>query len=144
MIKFEGLKATSALMRRTAEKTSQHARRAGERGAKNVVALAKSYAPLDEGDLENAIKYEESRDGRRIVWTMGVDESALQYKPFEVGGERYEGYHVFMHEGDYDLGELSAGKGTHVREGGDIGPGYITRAIEDAYPDIIDDMERGA
>jgi hypothetical protein len=89
---------------------------------KAVQKLAIAYAPVDEGNLENAIKL--SNENRRRTWTVYVDESM----PDDTGRYTVGDYAMWLHEGVYELGPKSQAKSGG---GGKVGRKYLERAFQD-------------
>lgn len=104
--------------------------------AEAIVEKAKSNAPIDKGNLEQAIKLDESRSrglsGQfgRTVFTIYVDGNVV-----DNDGKPVSEYATIMHEelapygsGNYDLGKKSQSK---MMEGHDVGGKYLERAVEE-------------
>lgn len=126
----------SELVRRLDNKSTT-ARRAGQRriekGTEVMAGIARDFAPVDEGDLEAAIKTRKVREGRRNVFEIYVDESM----PGSNGADSVADYAMIMHERDYELGPKSqekdlaiGGNGAGFLFGGKVGPFYMDRAVE--------------
>lgn len=110
---------------------------------KKIAELARDYAPVDKGNLEDAIQVEETNtglNGRREV-TVFVDESVA------AGGDKAVGdYALLMHEALYPYG--SAGpddkrfqlgpKSQAKRAGGKkVGGKFLTRALSDRRAEFM-------
>lgn len=109
-----------------------------EEEGNEIQALARSYAPVDEGDLESAIKIEKDRGGEngrtRIFVYVDMDAPADHGK---VVGD----YAMLMHEGlapygsgFYKLGKLSIEK---LMAGNKVGGKFMERAAIDRLPILI-------
>lgn len=118
------------------QQTGQRAERgvAGEirQGAEDIKDLAVMQAPVDEGNLENAIKVEIDRSGIRgrvqaYVFVDGDEDAG--------DGKKVEEYANLMHEGVYQLGPRSQIKNAAV--GGGVGRKFLERAVDELAPDII-------
>lgn len=117
-----------------ATRSSRGAREELQRGAIDIRDLARLYAPVDEGNLEDAIKEGKSRgsDGRN-VYTVEVDESqdaSTKDHPNRVVGD----YAMKMHDGVYNLGPLSEAKAEET--GLPVGRKFLERAMEDMEDSI--------
>lgn len=134
-----GVKSTLVKLRRTERTTTKQLLRHMRESARDIRDLARDYAPVDEGNLEEAIEVVESKEGffghNRNIELVGVNPAKL--------GEGYtkykERYDVLMHEGVYDLGPRSQKK---AATGKDVGPKYLTRAWRDLEPDITAKAKR--
>lgn len=75
--------------------------------SEKIAELARSFAPIDDGDLEKAIQVVEKRDGinGRVAITIQIDPSARNEKGIPV-----ELYAIEMHEGQ----SIGANNGTHA------------------------------
>lgn len=146
--KRRGLSVSSAQLagvktriQNTAEKTTRQALVELRAGAEDIAELAREYAPVDEGDLEDAIDVlGEDRGGKntRTRITIGVDESGGTNKPVE-------GYYEYMHEGDYKLGKKSKEKAASLGDGSGtngrvVGKKFLERAIDDLESSVRKDL----
>ena len=121
----------------------------GERAVRGVAAamteeahfmaeVAKSYAPVDEGNIERAIKVETDRLGtntRKRV-SIIVDSDVASESGKLVGA-----YATLIHEGlapygsgFYQLGEKSIRK---MQAGNNVGGKFLERAVYENMPDLI-------
>lgn len=102
------------------------------KGAEEIAELAKVYAPVDEGNLEESIKTDEDRSGvnGRIQTYVYVDGSVTNDD-----GVRVEDYAEKMHEGVYTPGPLSQAKAQ--RTGEIVGRKYLERAVDKLRPQIV-------
>lgn len=111
-----------------------------KRGISNVMVkegekmheLAVSYAPVDKGNLEEAIQLESTRSGvhGRTVVTLFVDES------FEATDSKTVGdYLTLIHEGlaPYGSGAFNLGKKSKAKRdaGNDVGGKFLERAVDE-------------
>ncbi|CAB4122127.1 Bacteriophage HK97-gp10, putative tail-component [uncultured Caudovirales phage] len=98
---------------------------------------AKDYAPVDEGNLEDAITVQHDRagiNGRTKVYVF-VDEShPVDNRDGHTVGE----YAMRMHEGSYNLGEKSLAKQAGL--GVTVGPKYLERAADDTTSETVSSM----
>jgi hypothetical protein len=109
-----------------------------QKGAEKVAKLASMYAPVDEGNLEASIK------AGKVNNTVGpaevsvfVDTGMLvPEKPGVMVGD----YAWMMHEGVYNLGPKSEEKEDEL--GVEVGPKFLTRALRDMRPHIIEALEK--
>jgi hypothetical protein len=128
-----GLQELTASLRNVADMSSRGVRDALEHGAEDIQKLARLYAPVDEGNLEDSIKIDGTRDvssqpGRKMFMVY-VDLS----HPAE-GGRSVGEYAERMHETSYNLGPKSAAKEDAI--GMMVGPKYLERAVEDLEDEI--------
>jgi hypothetical protein len=96
------------------------------KSAQEVQRRAKAYVPVDEGNLEDAIKLERRDDqtsGRRML-VIGVDMATPAGLSKTVGD-----YAIFIHEGVYKLGPKSVEKAN--RTGVQVGPKFLERAMQE-------------
>lgn len=135
-----GVRDTLVKLRRTEKRTSKRLLRHMRNSAEDIRDLAREYAPVDEGNLEEAIEVGETQEGflgrNRNVELIGVNPAKL--------GEGYTKYKyrydIAMHEGSYNLGPLSQAKA--ASSGKQVGPKYLTRAWKDLEPDIRAEAEK--
>lgn len=134
-LKVTGLDGLGIRLENVALRASEGAREALERGSQKIRVKAIDYAPVDEGNLEEAIKTESNRDGihGRKTFSVYVDDTAPGTRANNVGQ-----YATIMHEGVYKLGEKSqekdAGRGV-------VGPKYLERALDDLEDEIKTDVQ---
>jgi hypothetical protein len=131
---LSGFSDLAANLMNIADRSSRGAREELAKGAEDIKDLAVLYAPIDEGNLERAIKVQKFSDvsnNRRNTYSVYVDEdvAAKNSKTGTVGG-----YAVRMHEGDYELGVLSQDKqdSANVK----VGRKFLERALEDLDQEI--------
>jgi len=110
-------------------------------GAKEIAELASKMAPVDEGDLEGAIKIlgenSAGRNNRNVIF-VGVDPEELGLG-FTKYGYRYD---IWTHEAVYNLGEKSVLK--QLGQLPRVGPKYLERAVTELLPDLQLKLERSA
>lgn len=139
-LEITGVKSTLVNLRRTERVTSKRLLRLMRSSARDIRDLAREYAPVDEGNLEDAIQVIEGAErflGRtRNVEMVGVDTSKLG-EGYTKYGRRYD---IMMHEGSYNLGPRSQAKADST--GKTVGPKYLTRAWKDLEPEIRAKAER--
>lgn len=137
-VTIKGVKRTQFAMSRFGDKTNQASLRVVRKSAKEIRDLARLYAPVDEGDLEESIRIikEVRGDKRRLVQYIGVDPAYLG-----VGYQRYRfRYDVEMHDGEYNLGPLSRIKDSVVGRG-KVGRLYLKRAVDELSPEITEKIK---
>jgi hypothetical protein len=95
-----------------------------EREAKGIQELARDYVPIDEGNMEAAIKIESKN--RRQLWAVYVDKNM----PDDTGKYTVGDYLNFLHEGipDYSLGPKSLAK---AAQGKAVGRKFLERAYRE-------------
>jgi hypothetical protein len=130
----KGISETVVKLRRTEKTTSKRLLLHMRNSAIKIRDLARALAPVDEGNLEDAIQVIEDGEsflGRtRKIEMIGVDSSRLG-EGYTKYGHRYD---VFMHEGSYNLGQKSQDKA--AANGKMVGPKYLTRAWQELEPSI--------
>jgi len=133
-LKVKGLGSIGYQLENMAKRASEGARFAMKEGAEDIRDLARLHAPVDEGNLEDAIKMEVVSGARgRHSFKVHVDESHPAVITNEDGsqtsGNRTVGDYAFdMHEGNYLLGPGSQHKQSQV--GVKVGPKYLQRAYK--------------
>lgn len=138
-VELEGIEETLFKLKRAAKRTNDAELAALRKHSKIMTQRAKDYAPVDKGNLEQAIQDLETREGtfnRRLEILIGVNPDLLGQGYF-VYGERYD---LIMHEGGYSLGPASQEK--QRRTGKQVGAKFLTRAFDDILPDLMDEMNR--
>ena len=136
-----------ARLNRFGDTVEKHSVDVMRRYGDQVHKLAKLNVPVQDFHVEDSIVKEESRTGlnRRIEIKVGVDPSILR----ELSGIDYD-YSVWLHEGTYNLGELSILKDAISKSEdprASVGPKYLEKAIDSVKDDALRDMRsaiRGA
>jgi len=130
------IKDTGIAMRleNIAKRTNKAATRELERGAIAIRDLARDFAPVDEGFLEESITVDHDRGGinRRNRYSVYVDDSLEVDAKTKVGD-----YARLVHEGigkAYGQGPGSLEKAAQL--GVEVGPFFMTRALEELEGDI--------
>lgn len=106
--------------------------------AMRIQKLAQDNAPIDDGELENAIKIEERTDGnRRKAFTVYVDGNE------PAGDDKTVGDYAILQEryltpaGKWQLGDGSQAK----RDGGkDVGGRFMDRAVKKGAERAVQDV----
>lgn len=131
-LKIKGLSAVLRKFQRTEETMNRAGLAAMRDAAKVIVMAAKLRAPVDTGDLENAIVAQErrSRNGLgqfgSVTIEVGVDQSKLNLED-HAGFD----YSIRMHEDpNYNLGPKSQVKQAAL-PGVQVGYKYLKRALDD-------------
>ncbi len=109
-----------------------------KQSATEVQKLARKFAPLDRGNLEDAIQVIGGNKVSRAYaqYFVGVNEShPVPERPGHTVGD----YALEMHEGEYDLGERSQEKARNL--GVEVGPKYLERALEELEKPIIENFQ---
>ena len=133
-LEVRGISAVSSMLSNQHKKTNPRALDAMRGGAKEILELAKKQAPVDEGNLEDALELQEDRFGlnTRTRITIFVNESkALPHRPDKTVGD----YATRMHDGQYNLGKDSLAK--QRANGQVVGPKYLERAVQKLEKEII-------
>lgn len=130
-MRITGLSSLSSKLSLLKAEAPRRADNGLQSGAIQVVKLAKMYAPVDEGNLEDAIAVlkKVSRVGGKAEVTVGVNEAhPVVLKPGVTVGD----YAWRMHEGVYNLGDKSLEKEDELNV--EVGPKFLTRALRDVRP----------
>lgn len=138
-LSVKGISSTIQRLARTGDRTNKKALQILREGSRDIQELAKEYAPVDEGNLEDSIVRVEDRSGPRgqIAIFVGVDKSRLGIGYTRYGYE----YDVRMHEDySYELGPKSREKA--ARNGKKVGAGYLIRAVEELEDEIRLDIQK--
>lgn len=122
-MKVTGLKDTIIQLRNVGDRVSANARKVMHRAADKIVERARLMAPVDEGNLEQAIQKDVTYEGRNK--RLAIDIVLLD----TVNGVDVSAYGREMHEGYYKLGPLSEEK--QNRTGVPVGREFITRAVKE-------------
>lgn len=99
-----------------------------QKEAEIVLKIAKDMVPMEFGHAESAIKL--AKESQRRLWTVYIDEDtpADGPKKGEMSGRYTVGdYILFLHEGDYALGDESRAKQRRVRWR--VGRKFLERAF---------------
>lgn len=137
----KNLKAIKARLSRSETKVMDGSLRALRAMGELVAREARLNAPVDTGELEEAITTieERTRNSRgqfgQVTIRVGVDVSKLKL-------EDHKGYDysIPMHEGTYDLGPLSLEKQT--TQTNEVGRKYLERALRDNEKKVRDAVQR--
>lgn len=118
---------TRAKMKKFGDAGTKAARRAMKRKGAEIRELAKTFAPIDTGDLEKAIFM------RSKVLSGGGIHVEVNVRNLE------RDYELHTHEGDYNLGPKSDAK-----DGGRgvVGRKYLERAFDEIQPSIHKEIEK--
>lgn len=139
-LSIEGVRQTEVRLRRIERRTSKRLLEHMRKSALEIRDLARMYAPVDEGNLEEAIEVIESTErflgNRRNIELIGVDPDKLG-EGYSAYGFRYD---IAMHEGSYQLGPRSRAKAEST--GKEVGPKYLTRAWKELEPEITAEARR--
>jgi hypothetical protein len=107
------------------------------KGAYDIRDLAREYAPVDEGNLEEAILIEINQgdiNGRLQAFVyIDMEKAARKSSTGNVGG-----YAMRMHEGFYKLGPLSRRKDAGR---GRVGRKFLQRAVDELGPEIMERVQ---
>jgi hypothetical protein len=122
-MKVTGVADTILGLRNTGERVAANARKVMHRAADKIVERARLMAPVDKGNLEDAIQKQVTYEGKRN--RLAIDIVLLD----SVNGVDITDYGREMHEGIYNLGPLSEEK--QSRTGVQVGREFITRAAKE-------------
>lgn len=138
-MKIENLESVKNRLSRIDRRTSKRQLRAFRKGGEEIVQLTKDNAPRDTGALEKAIVKTETKlssFGQRKQILIGVNTQMLG-----IGFTRYGfDYSIEMHDREnYQLGPISQAK---ANSGKQVGPKYMTRALEKLEDKISNELEQ--
>ncbi|MEO9497584.1 MAG: hypothetical protein ABJG42_24135 [Vibrio splendidus] len=127
---------------RIGEKVENGSLRVMRKNADEVLKLAKMNVPVEDFHVEDSIVLTEERSGqnRRIEITIGVDAAILR----RVSDQEFD-YSVWLHEGQYNLGELSELKNEISRSDDPrarVGNKYLERAIDAVRNSAIREIKK--
>lgn len=121
-------------LRQTGERAVKGVSDEIRRGAYDIRDLAREYAPVREGNLEDALSIDvntEDFNGRLQAFIyVDINHEARRSKTGTVGG-----YVMRMHEGYYNLGPKSRAKDAGR---GVVGRKFLERAAAELGPDIME------
>lgn len=133
---LSGFNDLSATLMNIADRSGRGAREELAKGAEDIKDLAILQAPIDDGNLERAIKvqkFSDATNNRRNTYSVYVDEEVAA--PNAKGGTVGD-YAVMMHEGVYNLGVLSLDKQNSLGQGVRVGRKFLERALDKLDEDI--------
>lgn len=151
-LKLTGVTPTVTRLRRIEQKTHKRVLRRARHGVNQIAKRARLYAPVDKGDLENAIRGIETRHGTfhgRAEWMVGVDPNRI-HRDFDYAVEQHENYSPDApnkksspksYQKNESLKGTINGKVT-LHNGNIVGGKYLERALEDFEDEIVKDIER--
>ncbi len=149
-VRVAGIMETEIMLVQVAENTKRRAVRKLHEKALEIAALARKYAPIDEGNLEKAIKVYPETIGERLRNEAGqfVRQEVFVYVDTDMPvperpGETVGKYAYTMHEhltpfGPLNLGELSAAKQSGQREM--VGGKYLERAMTEVGDSVLGEV----
>lgn len=126
-----------AILKQTGEYVKKGVAHKMVEGGARMRDRAKQYAPVDEGNLEDAITMEHDRsgiNGRTQVFVFVDENHPVENRDGHTVGE----YAMRMHEGVYNLGEKSLSKEASL--GVTVGPKYLERAADDTTSETVTSM----
>lgn len=136
-LKFTGVNRLLTKLSNVAKETNRNTRQALRKGGLTVQKAARENAPVDHGDLEDAIEIEESLTGlnRRMEVAVYVNPDKEAYGEAKVGD-----YAFYLHDNfEWELGPKSQAKSD--ANGGKVGPLYLDRALEEHVDEIEQDLQ---
>lgn len=142
-IKVSGIDELTFLLRQVGPKAQRGALDAMRDEAQDIVDLAKKYAPIDKGNLEEAIRFEEQGGGRdsagrfaRKEIVIGIDADKPADANKTVGDYAYEMHEHLTPYGEYKLGPRSMQKQAGQSER--VGGKFLERAVNKVSKGMID------
>lgn len=142
-ITVKGVESLVVRLNQTGERALRGVSAKIREGAKKIQYRAVEYAPVDEGDLESAIKVMTDRGGinsrlQATVYVDGDEEAS--------NGKKVGDYALAVHEGVAPFGSGGwgrLGKRSKIKDGnrGVVGGKFLERAAEELAPEITKDLQ---
>jgi len=140
-VHLEGVDELMTILRQTGAKAQRGVYEQMKKEAREIQRLARLYAPIDHGNLEDAISVEEidaergegGRFGRKSV-AVFVDTTQEGYKGEPIGQYAYIMHEYLAPYGRFKLGPLSRQKNSG---NGKVGGKYLERAINDVSAEMM-------
>ncbi len=137
---------TMRALDRTSKRVKSFERRLIERFSLEMVELAKRYAPVDKGNLEESIYRYPQYEGPHLrkVWYVGVDPSKLG-ESYSVYGHRYD---IYQHENIHKPGKATRDKARDIGlpAGGTranrVGSKYLERAAKQTAKKMAEEVQK--
>lgn len=137
-----GIEELTVLLRQSGEKAQRGVAAQMKREAENIRDLARKFAPIDHGNLEEAIELEEESERDEISGRFGRKAYSVRVNPDypAYDGRSVGQYSYVMHEhltpyGPLKLGEHSRDK--QARQAETVGGGYLERAVDEVTRDMM-------
>lgn len=149
-VRVAGIMETEIMLAQVSETTKRRAVKKLHEKAVEIANLARKYAPIDEGNLEKAIKVFPETIGERVRNEAGqfVRQEVFVYVDLDMPvperpGETVGKYAYTMHEhltpfGPLNLGERSAEKQSGQREM--VGGKYLERAMNEIGDSVLGEV----
>lgn len=149
-VRVAGIMETEIMLAQVSETTKRRAVKKLHEKAVEIANLARKYAPIDEGNLEKAIKVFPETIGERARNEAGqfVRQEIFVYVDLDMPvperpGETVGKYAYTMHEhltpfGPLNLGERSAEKQSGQREM--VGGKYLERAMNEIGDSVLGEV----
>lgn len=141
-VTVSGISELTYLLRQAGPKAQKGAIDGMRKEADEIVELAKKYAPIDKGNLEEAINWEETAGGRDSLGrfakkeiVIGIDGEKSAGANKTVGDYAYEMHEHLTPYGEYGLGPLSEAKQRGQSEL--VGGKFLERAVEKVSKGMI-------
>lgn len=142
-VKVEGIDELAYLIRQSGDKAAHGVVEQMRKEAKKMRDLARKMAPVDEHNLEKAIKMRElggNRDRRgrftRKSFEVFIDETAPGTRAESVGEYAYLMHEYLTPFGPYKLGPKSRQKQAGQTEM--VGGAFLERAVDEVSQDMMD------
>lgn len=132
--KATGIRDVVKNVQNFAKSTNRQSRRVMDRYAEKMEKLARDNAPVDTGNLEEAIEgHTRTRIGRRKTITVEINDFRHD------DGTPANDYGALLHETrDWKLGPKSQAKAAGGKQ---VGSKFIERAVDELLPDLVKDIE---
>lgn len=143
-IEIIGLENLTITLEQVGQKALKGAIVAMRAQAEKVAEKARDYAPVDEGNLEKAIKVRDTAGGRNALGQFtrkGVEVYVDQDMPVPGRPDKTVGDYAYeVHEHMEPAGgPMKRGPKSEAKDGGRnlVGGGYMTRAADDAEKEVL-------
>lgn len=144
-VELQGLDNLAVVLQQVGEKAVRGAYAAMRAEAETVADYAREYAPVDHGNLEEAIKVRETGGGRNELGQFArksvevyVDTSMpVPERPDKTVGDYAYEVHEHM---EPTGGPMKRGEQSEAKDGGRnvVGGGYMSRAANDAEKHVVE------
>lgn len=142
-IKVKGMRSTITKFKRRKTGVNVAIKNGLKDGTEELKTLAKAQAPIDKGDLENAIESKIRRTPFTIKGEVFINESKVTSDGRQTIGD----YAIYAHEliqpyGDHNLGKKSVAKQESLGSEIEVGGGFMERAKLKLEPEIKKDIKQ--
>lgn len=146
----EGIDEAMAVLYQSGERVTRGLVGKMRHEAEAIQKLAQQYAPLDHGNLEEAIKIETLGGGRdsrgrfvRKAFEVFIDMNARGYKGEPISQYAYEMHELLL---PYGAGGFNLGPQSRQKDGGRgvVGGRFLERAVDEVSKDMMNRLTQVA